>query len=333
MNREGWSLFRVGSWLFCLAASGLAGSNAAQAQNVQPREVVTLTGSLRITSPRPGSVFEPGQTLRVSVDSPDRTQFGQVSVIGSAVGFSMYQSVVPAQFAFRVPLDMNLGKSELTATGVTTGGQPRESDPVPIYIERPDMPSWVKTASPLINFSSIGETAPIKVLATFSDGKLFDVTHSSKTSYSSLNPQAFSVDPDGTVTAKAPGQGLVRATYTVAGRAIDTDIPVTVPPPVLIPSMYAVRFPDQTMNATSGAIDVKLTSATNTPVTITSIIAAGDFSQTNDCDRASPLRVGDACTVHLVFRPTSRGESTGVLSVGNSVDGNYLKIPLKGNAR
>jgi hypothetical protein len=333
MNREGWSLFRGGSWLFCLAVSCFLGSNAAQAQNVQPKELVTLTGSLRITAPRAGTIFQPGQMMRISVDSPDRTQFGQVSVIGSAVGFSMYQSTVPAQFEFKIPADMSLGKSDLTATGVTTGGQPRESDPVPIYIERPDMPAWIKTANPLIIFRAIGETSSIKVLATFSDGKLYDVTHSSKTSYRSLTPDSFPVDPDGTVTAKAPGGGLVKAVYNVAGRSIETDVQVTVPPPVLIPSMYTVTFPNQRLNTASGAIDLKLTSATNTPVSITNLVASGDFSETDDCRNATPLLIGGSCTIHIVFTPTSRGESTGTLTIGNSVDGNFVRIPLKGNGQ
>ncbi len=68
--------------------------------------------------------------------------------------------------------------------------------------------------------------------------------------------------------------------------------------------------------ATSGQV-FTLTNTGEAPITLTSIVATGDFAQSNNC--GSSLTTGSSCAINVVFTPTTTGARTGTLTVTSSV--------------
>ncbi len=62
--------------------------------------------------------------------------------------------------------------------------------------------------------------------------------------------------------------------------------------------------------------------------TITSIVASGDFAQTNDCPDS--VRPGGFCTLSVTFTPTAAGKRTGAVTITDDAAGSPHKILLTG---
>src|SRR5439155_25240257 len=91
------------------------------------------------------------------------------------------------------------------------------------------------------------------------------------------------------------------------------------------PSLPTRRSSDLT---TSAAQAVTLTNTGSATLTITSITASGDFSQTNTC--GSPVIIGGTCTITVTFTPTVAGSRTGTLSVTDNASGSPHTAALSG---
>jgi hypothetical protein len=91
---------------------------------------------------------------------------------------------------------------------------------------------------------------------------------------------------------------------------------------------YSVTFPLQLFGTTSPVRQVKLTNSGAQPVSLTSILASGDFAQTNSCPDS--LDVLKACTISITFTPTSAGLRTGAVTVSDNATGNPQIVELSG---
>jgi hypothetical protein len=67
-------------------------------------------------------------------------------------------------------------------------------------------------------------------LGAFADGSVLDITHSSYVAYATANASSATVDAQGVVTSKGPGQTYITATYTLKGRSVRTKIPTELSP-------------------------------------------------------------------------------------------------------
>jgi hypothetical protein len=175
-----------------------------------------------------------------------------VVVIGEdPIGFSQILTQVPAQFTIAIPADVSCREYSLTALGTTTSKQNVRSDPVLIDVERLDLPISFFALSPGLTFNGPGQILPIMLVATFSDGKVPDITEFTKVSYTSRNTKSFTIDKDGIVTARAPGLGAVTATYSLGNRTIQAQVAITVYPAALAPSAYSLSFGNQNAGTSS----------------------------------------------------------------------------------
>jgi hypothetical protein len=68
------------------------------------------------------------------------------------------------------------------------------------------------------------------LLATFSDGRILEVTQSSRVTYRSSNRRVALFDGDGAITPVGIGSASVTATYTNGARNVRITIPVSVKP-------------------------------------------------------------------------------------------------------
>ena len=83
---------------------------------------------------------------------------------------------------------------------------------------------------------------------------------------------------------------------------------------------------------TANSQQVTLSNLSNQPVPVSSVIASGDFSETNDCSFPIPpvTAGGNFCQVSVSFTPTASGTRTGTLSISFGVAGSPLTVPLSG---
>ncbi len=61
---------------------------------------------------------------------------------------------------------------------------------------------------------------------------------------------------------------------------------------------------------------------------ITSIVANGDFAQTNDC--GTRVRPGVGCIISVTFKPTATGTRSGAITITDDAAGSPHKILLSG---
>src|SRR5437764_375800 len=74
-------------------------------------------------------------------------------------------------------------------------------------------------------------------------------------------------------------------------------------------SATSLTFGNQVLGTTSKAKIVTLTNTGTAILTISSIVASGDFAQTNTCGTA--VGPGAKCTISVTFKPTAVGTRTG----------------------
>ncbi len=105
--------------------------------------------------------------------------------------------------------------------------------------------------------------------------------------------------------------------------------PATNCPPVVNLSPPSLAFGNQLLDTTSDPLSATLTNTSpNSTLTITSITASGDFSQTNTCGTA--VSVGDNCTINVTFTPTALGNRTGSVTLTDSASGSPQTLNLSG---
>ena len=88
----------------------------------------------------------------------------------------------------------------------------------------------------------------------------------------------------------------------------------------------SLSFGSQLVNTASSPQTVTLTNTGDALVDISSILASGNFSQTNNC--GSTLSAGASCSIAVTFRPRSTCAKTGTLTV--TVSGSPQTVKLSG---
>ena len=93
-------------------------------------------------------------------------------------------------------------------------------------------------------------------------------------------------------------------------------------------SPTSLTFGSQTVGTTSAAQTVTVSNTGSATLTITSIVASGDFAETDNC--GSSLVASGNCTISVTFTPTASGTRTGSLSVTDNASGSPQTVNLTG---
>jgi hypothetical protein len=93
-------------------------------------------------------------------------------------------------------------------------------------------------------------------------------------------------------------------------------------------SPASLNFGSQGVGTTSPPQTITISNSSNVVLNIASIVASGNFSQTNDC--VGSLAIGAHCTVNVTFAPTTTGLLTGAITVTDSTKISPVAIPLSG---
>ena len=93
-------------------------------------------------------------------------------------------------------------------------------------------------------------------------------------------------------------------------------------------SAMSLTFASQEVGTASSAQSVTLMNTGRAPVTITSIAATGDFSETNTC--GGTIAVSGNCMISVTFMPTATGSRNGTITVNDNASGSLQAITLTG---
>jgi hypothetical protein len=90
----------------------------------------------------------------------------------------------------------------------------------------------------------------------------------------------------------------------------------------------SLTFPAEIVRTGSPAQPVVLTNTGAASLSISSITASGDFTQTNTC--GTTVSAASNCTISVTFTPTAGGTRTGILSISDNADGSLQSVALNG---
>jgi hypothetical protein len=195
-----------------------------------PRGAGGVDRHLRIDSPRDGAVVAPGETLHVTVSSPDRTRFDAIVIVMEDPIDGDYGAIpasLPARFAIKIPKDIAPGSYSVSAMAGRAGGELMVAV-IEVDIERRETPRAITPRLPHIYFDKSGETRDIELIGDFGNGDFVDLTKSSRVTFASSDTAVATLNASGTVTAVGRGHAAVVASYGPQDRAIKVSIPVEV---------------------------------------------------------------------------------------------------------
>ncbi|HEX5410351.1 MAG TPA: SBBP repeat-containing protein [Terriglobia bacterium] len=102
------------------------------------------------------------------------------------------------------------------------------------------------------------------------------------------------------------------------------------PTGILSLSPTSLAFGNENVGSTSSAQSIQATNTGNAALTISSITASGDYSETDNCTKAS-LQPTTNCTIQVTFKPSVSGSSTGALTITDDAPGSPHEVLLTGN--
>jgi len=122
-------------------------------------------------------------------------------------------------------------------------------------------------------------------------------------------------------------------TYSYAGdgnfnSAADASTSLTVTAPAVSLSSASVILGDEAVGTASAARVLTLANTGTADLAITSIVAAGDFTQTNTC--GTSVATGARCIILVRFNPAATGTRSGTLTITDSASDSPQVIALSG---
>jgi hypothetical protein len=108
------------------------------------------------------------------------------------------------------------------------------------------------------------------------------------------------------------GQLTVQVVTGAPGGGISNEAYVDISPGIAL-STSSLEFGNLTVGAASAVQTEALINDTTSPLSITSVSASGDFTETNNC--GSSVAANSSCTISVILKPSTTGMITGTLTV------------------
>jgi hypothetical protein len=103
-----------------------------------------------------------------------------------------------------------------------------------------------------------------------------------------------------------------------------------VPSPCLSISPPSYQFGNQAVGTPSAPQTATLTNTGAPGMTVTSVVASGDFAETDTCVSSSPIAANGTCSVSVTFTPTAPGTRNGALTITDNATLRPQTVPLTG---
>jgi hypothetical protein len=126
----------------------------------------------------------------------------------------------------------------------------------------------------------------------------------------------------GELRAATYGRGIWQIPLLTANAALQ---------PAISLNPTALNFAAQAVATASDAQTITVTNTGAASLTISRVVATGDFNETDTCI-AVPIAVNSTCTIQVRFLPTVTGSRTGLLTVYGNVAGGQATATLAGTA-
>jgi pimeloyl-ACP methyl ester carboxylesterase len=191
-------------------------------------------GTLSVT---PGTVVHPSDAVSVSF-APTSNSDGCVMIIGS----STFVRHGPCALTWTVPTS-RAGRVDVSAASF---GSSKNSHAVSYFIvQEPAAPSAIRITPGSLTLHTIGETAQLRVAASFGGADPLDVTSSTAgTTYSAQHGNSIvSISSTGKITAVGAGREFITASHRGRSTTILVTVAVTNHPPTLAPLNPEYRVP------------------------------------------------------------------------------------------
>ena len=137
------------------------------------------------------------------------------------------------------------------------------------------------------------------------------------------------------VTFTPTGTGTRAGAVTITDNASDSPQTVNLSgtgvaaaAPVVSLSTTSLVFADQEVSTTSAPQAVTLSNTGTGPLAITSIVASGDYAQTNTC--GSSVAAGANCQMDVTFTPTGTGTRAGAVTIADNASDSPQVVSLSG---
>jgi hypothetical protein len=160
------------------------------------------------------------------------------------------------------------------------------------------------------------------------------ITGPNATDFAETTTCPASIQPDTqctfSVTFTPQANGLRKAFITINDSAPGTPhmVPLTGSTSALMLSVSSLSFGNEGVGETAPAQSVVATNVGTAPITFSSILASGAFSETDNC--TAPIQPGTNCTINVVFTPATAGATTGALTLNDSAPGSPQIVQLTG---
>jgi len=182
-------------------------------------------------------------------------------------------------------------------------------------------------------------TPSITIAGKIAAGSVIPPTGESVTITISGGSHTASIGGDGLFTAAFDTHAIPASltaytiTYSYAGdtnfnSAADASTSLTVTAPAVSLSSASVILGDEAVGTASAARVLTLANTGTADLAITSIVAAGDFTQTNTC--GTSVATGARCIILVRFNPAVTGTRSGTLTITDSASDSPQVIALSG---
>ena len=114
------------------------------------------------------------------------------------------------------------------------------------------------------------------------------------------------------------------------GGGNDAFVTMLLPAPFVEFAPLSLNFGNQNVGASSGQLSATVTNTGDAALNIGSIVASGDFSQSNTCPVGGSLAVGLNCTISVTFTPSVEGVRNGSVTMSDNAPGNPQSVLLTG---
>ena len=131
-----------------------------------------------------------------------------------------------------------------------------------------------------------------------------------------------------TPTATGTRTGNLTITDNAPGSPQIVSLSGTGTAPVASVSPASLTFGAQNLGTTSPPQTVALSNTGTAPLSVSSIVASGDFGQTSNC--VGPLAAGASCNIAVTFTPAATGTRTGTLTIADNAANSPQSVPLTG---
>jgi uncharacterized repeat protein (TIGR01451 family) len=248
------------------------------------------------------------------------------------------------------------GGSSPVTIAVTSGGVTTLTNSASVAANEPDpnlannsvSENTAVVTGPVISLSTMNLVFASQPVGTTSPPQAFSVTNSGNAAVSISSIVAtgdFTQTNTCGASLAAGGTCFVAITFTPTGTGtLIGDVTISHAAPgsphvvqlsgagVLAPSIsltsLSVVFGTQLINTTSPSQSVTLTNTGSAVLNLTSIVAGGEFAQTNTC--GASVAVGASCTITITFTPVATGIRTGAITITSNAPGSPPVITLTG---